>query len=344
MNAPRQTTQRPATLLVGDIGGTHTRLALVPLQGKPRELLAEQTFPSRDHSGIRPIVESFLARCDSSPPISACFCVAGPVIGTRARLTNLPWVLDEDALCNELGLQRVSLLNDLQATALAVPNLLPHELVTINPGAAVDRGAMAVFAPGTGLGEAFLIWTAQGHVACASEGGHTDFAPTNPTQAGLCDFLTERFGHASYELVCSGSGLPNVYDYLRSLNPAAESESLAARLQNTTDRTPWILAAALDDADPLAVSTLRTVIDIWGAEAGNLTLKVMALGGVYLGGGLPPRLLRQLQDGGFMRAFAAKGRFADMMNRVPVHVINTNAALLGATIHGQRQSVDLPRA
>lgn len=344
MNPKTASEQAPETLLVGDIGGTHTRLALVPLQGNPREILAEQTFKSRDYAGLQPLVESFLANHDRAPS-SACFCVAGPVVGASARLTNLPWVLSEAALCMDLGMRRVSLLNDLQATALAIPSLLAHELVSIHEGTAIERGAIAVLAPGTGLGEAFLIWSAQGYVACASEGGHADFAPTNPTQAGLCADLTERFGHASYELVCSGSGLPNVYDHLRSLDPAAENAALAAQLQKAADRTPVIMEAALHEPDhnPLAVAALRMVIDIWGAEAGNLALKVMALGGVYLAGGLPPRLLRQLQDGSFMQAFAAKGRFAEMMSKVPVHVITANAALLGAALHGQSLSASLRR-
>jgi glucokinase len=322
-------------LLAGDIGGTKTDLAVFSAEAGPRTPLAQAEFPSAKYSSLEAVVTEFLAQINL-PVDRACFDVAGPVIDGRAKVTNLPWVVEEAKLAQELKLTSVRLLNDLEAIAHAVPILQPDDLHTLSPGEPVSGGARAVIAPGTGLGEAFLTWDGARYHAHASEGGHADFAPTNPTQVGLLQYLHERFDHVSVERVCSGIGIANVYDYLRDSGYAPESLDLARKLVAASDRTPLIVEAALHviTPDPLCVATIETFIDILGAEASNLTLKVLATGGVYLGGGIPLRVLPVLEDGRFMRAFRRKGRFADLLERVPVHVIVARAALIGVARYG----------
>jgi glucokinase len=244
--------------------------------------------------------------------------------------------VDARGLASTLGLRRVWLLNDLQATAYAIPHLTGHDLVTINAGEPQEGGAIAVIAPGTGLGEAFLVYTDEGYSAYASEGGHADFGPNDATQLALLGYLFERFDHVGYERVASGIGIPNIYDFFRDTGHAPESPTLAAELAEADDRTPLISRAAQDpdNPDPLAAATLEMFVSILGAEAGNLALKVLSTGGVYLGGGIPPRILAKLKEPGFMQAFTNKGRFGEMLGRMPVYVILIPAALIGAASYG----------
>src|SRR5665647_3812642 len=224
-----------SVLIAGDIGGTKTLLALFDAQGGPREPLATAEFRSADYPGLAPMVREFLADVGGRAAC-ACFDVAGPVVGGRAQLTNLPWALDEETLRRDLGLRRVTLLNDLTAVAVSVPHLRPNELHTINPGTPEPHGPLAVVAPGTGLGEAFLVWDGQTYLPCASEGGHADFAPANELQDGLLHFMRERFGHVPYERVCSGSGLPNLYDFPRQAGDAEEPPGFAAALAHEVEQ------------------------------------------------------------------------------------------------------------
>jgi len=323
-------------LLAGDIGGTKTNLAVFSPEDGPRAPLAEATFPSADYPSLEALVREFLSQVSLSVE-RASFGVAGPVVASRATITNLPWVMEETQLQETLNLSSVRLLNDLNAIAHAVPFLEPADRHTLNAGQQAPDGAMAIVAPGTGLGEAFLTWDGTRYRPHASEGGHADFAPTHPLEVELLRYLQGRFERVSYERVCSGRGLPNIYAYLKDSGYADEPAWLTEQLAAADDPTPIIVNTALDSQKgcELCVATLNAFVSILGAEAGNLALKVLASGGVYLGGGIPPRILPALEQQRFIEAFRRKGRMSDLLARVPVHVIlNPKVALLGAACHG----------
>lgn len=322
-------------ILAGDIGGTKTICALFSIEEGPHAPLVEVTFPSGRYASLEAIVRAFLA--DHPGTIqSACFGVAGPVVDGRATITNLSWVVEEERLKEELGQIPVTLINDLKAIAQAVPYLEPGDVATLNPGEPVDKGAMGVIAPGTGLGEAFLTWDNGRYRAHPSEGGHSSFAPTTPTEADLLKYLLEEHRHVSYERVCSGMGIPNIYAYFRDRVFRQETPSVASQLATADDPTPVIVSGALNPTGPCPVcaATLDCFLGILGSEAGNLALKVLATGGIYLGGGIPPRLLPQLRGERFLNAMRNKGRFRKLMERIPVHVIlNSKTALYGAAAY-----------
>jgi glucokinase len=322
-------------LLAGDIGGTKTELAVFSLMDGPRQPVARAEFPSGDYPSLEAILHEFVARVNV-PISSAAFAVAGPVIEEQADITNLDWVVKLANLQQALNLPAVTLINDLQAIALAVPILGPDEVAVLNEGVVEAHGPIAVIAPGTGLGEAFLTWNGSRYQAHPSEGGHSDFGPATPLEIGLLQYLQPRFGHVSVERVCSGRGLPNIYVYLRVSGYAPETPAVARALADAEDRTPIIMQHALDTTAPcaLCVATLDLFLAIFGAEAGNLALKVLSTGGVYLAGGIPPRILAVLQNGRFMQAFLRKGRLSDVLARLPVRVILSRAALLGIAHYG----------
>ena len=322
-------------LLAGDIGATKTLLGLYKPENGPRQPIAQAEFHSANYPGLDELVREFLRQTNQTAKY-ACFDVPGPVIKGRAHLTNLPWSLEEESLARDLGLKKVVLLNDLNATAYAVPHLEAADLYPINPGQRDPHGAIAVIAPGTGLGEGFLVWSGTGYIACSSEGGHADFGPADDTQAELWRSVFKQYGHVSYERVCSGQGLPNIYNFLRNTNYASEPPEFAAQLASAPDPTPLLVKAAVEDpaTNPLCAATLQIFVAILGAEAGNLAVKVMATDGVYLAGGIPKRILPLLEDGRFMQAFVNKGRFADLLMDIPVQVIVSQAALLGAVLYG----------
>lgn len=326
-------------LLAGDIGGTKTNLAVYSLESGLRSPLAEATFPSRRYDSLEALVQDFLEHT-RLPIKQATFGVAGPVVKGRAEVTNLPWLLDEKNLAKALDLSSVRLLNDLAAIANAVPFLETEDLHTLYAGEPVAHAPRAVIAPGTGLGEAFLTWNGTRYVGHASEGGHGTFGPSNDLEIELVRFLLDRFDHVSYERVCSGLGIPNIYAFFKETGRYEEPGWLAEKLADVSDPTPLIIQAALDEqkACQICDQTLETFISILGSEAGNLALKVLATGGVYLGGGIPPRIVSALSQPAFLRAFRNKGRLADLLEKVPVHIIlNPKSALLGAASYGLAQ-------
>jgi glucokinase len=325
----------PETLLAGDIGGTKTDLAVFSPERGLRAPLAEGTFPSADYPSLEALVRAFLDTV-RVPVTGASFGVSGPVVAGRAKITNLPWLIEETHLREALHLPHVRVVNDLDAIASGILLLEPADLETLSQGAPVSGGAIAVIAPGTGLGEAFLTWDGRKYQAHPSEGGHVDFAPTNEREVAMLRVLRRRFGHVSYERVCSGLGLPNIYLYLKEAGVADEPVWLARQLETAPDPTPMIIKAALDDPPcALCAETLGMFVSILGAEAGNLALKVLATGGVYVAGGIPRRILPALKQRGFLEAFRHKGRFATLLDRVPMHVVlNSKVGLMGAASLG----------
>lgn len=323
-------------ILAGDVGGTKTRLGIYGRQAGPRSPLASQTFVSVDYECLEALCARFLDEVDCSVK-AAFFGVAGPVDGGRVQTTNLPWEITEERLADTLGLEHAVLFNDVVALAHAIPLLQTSELQTICQGRAAENGNIAIIAPGTGLGEAFATRGSAGYIAHASEGGHSDFAAQTEEQQSLRSYLRKRFDHVSYERVVSGPGLPNIYDYLRDSGVEPEPAWLADALAVAGDRAPIIVEAALDadKACSLCEKTLELFVEILGAEAGNLALTVLAAGGVYVGGGIPPKILPILRRDTFCKAFKNKGRMRPLLERIPVAVVlSPNASLLGAARKG----------
>ncbi len=323
-------------LLAGDIGGTKTALGIFSREAGPRAAVLETAFPSHRYPSLEAIIAEFLRQAQYSID-RASFGVAGPVINGVAKITNLPWTVDEAALARVLPGASVRVFNDLLAIASAVPVLDASDLHTLNRGTPIPEGAIGVIAPGTGLGEAFLTWDGGRYHAHASEGGHADFAPRTAVQRSLVEALGRAGAHVSYERVCSGLGIPHIYEHLRDSGVFPEPAWLSQELGGSADPTPVIMRAAVEHRPPadLAVAALHEFVSILGAEAGNLALKVLATGGVYLGGGIPPRIIPALEDGRFMRAFTDKGRLSEVLSAIPVHVItHPDVALTGAACVG----------
>jgi glucokinase len=316
-------------ILAGDIGGTNARLAYFEPQNGHLRLVSERTFPSREHSELGEIVVQFLDDSGAQPD-AACFGIAGPVRNGRVETSNLPWVIEQSRLAKQIHLPATLLINDLEASAWGIGALDAGDLVSLNRVSGPAIGNQGVIAPGTGLGEAGLFWDGSHHHVFACEGGHTDFGPQGDLQIELLRFLKARFGHVSYERILSGPGLVNVYEFLRDGGHGKESDEFAMILKNS-DPAAAISRAALDGAHPLAEKALDLWISVYGAEAGNLALKVMATGGLFLAGGISPKVLGKLTGPLFMQSFVNKGRLRPLLEAMPVHVVtNEKAGLLGA--------------
>jgi len=324
-------------LLAGDIGGTKTALAVFSPEHGARAPIAQRVFPSGKYPSLEAIAKEYLAEVDLKVT-EACFAVAGPVSAGQATLTNLPWVIDESELQASLRLEGVRLLNDVEAMANAVPHLQPNEIHTWKEGEAVSGGAIALIAPGTGLGEAFLTWDGQRYRAYPSEGCHTNFGPMTLRETELLKFLQGRWGRVSYERVCAGRSIPDLYEFLKIEGMTRESLEVRDALAVVEDRTPIIMerAMARPEPDPLCLAALNLFYSIMGSEAGNLVLTVLGTGGLYIGGGIPQRIGAHAsgQQALFLSSFQEKGRLTPLLARVPIHLILEPVALLGAAYRG----------
>jgi glucokinase len=321
--------KKDVLVLAGDIGGTKTSVGLFVMGKKRPESLVVESFASREAPNLEDIVDRFLKSHPGSIS-SACFGIAGPVINGRCKTTNLPWVVSETRMRSRFEWRHVRLLNDLAAAAMAVPLLRRSEKISLNKGVMQNKGNIALLSPGTGLGQALLIYMDGEYVPLSSEGGHVSFSPTTEIEVELWRYLRKKYGHVSVERVLSGPGLVNIYSWLRDSGRFEEPNWLKD-IMKREDPGRAISENALRKKQALCVESLRFYVSMLGSVAGNLALTGLAVGGVYLGGGIPPKILPALKQGSFLKEFMAKGRFADFLARIPVRVIvNDKAALLGA--------------
>ncbi|MBU1690048.1 MAG: glucokinase [Gammaproteobacteria bacterium] len=321
------------TLLAGDIGGTKTLLQIFESGGG---VLAERRFDSASYASLNQIIAAFLSDFPVASLAAACFGVAGPVEAGRANITNLPWQIEEASIVAEFHIPQVRLINDFQAVAYGIEALESQDLATLQDGAPQQGGVRAVIGAGTGLGEGFMVWQGSYYEAFPSEGSHVDFAPTDALQIELLRYLAARYGHVSYERLVSGPGLVNIFEFLsesRGLQATAELQSA----MKAGDPAAAISDSAMGGKDDLAVAALDLFVRVYGAEAGNLALKVLAHGGVYIAGGIAPQIMGKLENGEFLHVFCDKGRFAGLLGNIPVHVVlNPKVGLMGAARVAER--------
>jgi glucokinase len=321
-------------ILAGDVGGTKTYLALCAADMDGFPPVAEARYETPRYSSMGALLSSFVDETGQQP-VCVVLGVPGPVRQLPVRAVNLPWFIDPDEVRSALGMERVHLLNDLEATAYGTQLLGSADTIVLNPGVADAEGNVAVIAAGTGLGEGGLCWTGDRYTAIASEGGHTTFSPSSPLEAELWAYLHQRHGHISWERILSGPGLASIYDFLRDEGHGEEPAWLVRELAEAPDRAGVISQAAQDGRSDLAERTLELFATLYGEEAGNLALKLMATGGVFVGGGIAPKIIDRLQDGGFLNGFLDKGRLAESLRPIPVRVVrNDKTGLMGAAYRG----------
>ncbi|MGB7932671.1 MAG: glucokinase [Gammaproteobacteria bacterium] len=324
-------TDNTRRVLAGDIGGTKTRLAIFDVAGSQLQSVVERTYPSGDYATLDDIIEDFLNAGDSRPD-AACFGIAGPVRDNTVDVTNLPWRISAAETGARFRLRRVALLNDLEANAWGLRALDEKDFHILNAGVENPAGNAAIIAAGTGLGEAGMYRDGERWHPFATEGGHTDFSPGSELEIELLRFLTTRYGHVSWERLVSGPGLVNIHDFLVHSRKQPVAGWLKDDMQ-ANDPAAAISRAAQSGRDALCVEALELFVRLYGVEAGNLALKMMASGGVYLGGGIAPKILEQLKSGAFMAAFRAKGRMQGLLEQMPVRVVlNDRTALYGPAV------------
>jgi glucokinase len=316
-------------VLAGDVGGTNARLALVEVDGRGARITRDARYRSRDYPGLAPIVRRFSEEAGGRPD-RACFGIACPVVGEDCTAPNLPWTINARQLAVEIGIPGTIIMNDFVAVGYGIELLVPSDLATLQEGAPTPQGPIALMGAGTGLGQGFLLWEGDHYRVLASEGGHGDFAPSGELQSGLLQSLRRQFGRVSWERLVSGPGIANLYQYLLTSAVAPEQSTVHDEMTRE-DPTAVIIRHGLAKTDCLSHRALDLFGEIFGAQAGNLALTVVSTGGVYLAGGIAPRMVDRLREGPFLTAFRNKGRMSDLLSRIPVHVImNPNVGILGA--------------
>jgi glucokinase len=322
-------------VLAGDVGGTNARLALVELDGRGARIARDSRYWSRDYPGLTPIVRRFCEEVGGRPD-RASFGIACPVVGDECTAPNLPWTINARELAVEIGIPRTTIMNDFVAVGYGIELLGPSDLATLQEGSPTPQAPIAMIGAGTGLGQGFLLWEGDHYRVLASEAGHGDFAPSGELQSGLLQFLRRQFGRVSWERLISGPGIVNAYQYLLASAVAPERTAVHDEMEQE-DPAAVIIRHGLAKTDCLSHRALDLFCEIFGAQAGNLALTVVSTGGVYLAGGIAPRIVERLKQGPFLTAFRNKGRMTELLSRMPVHVImNPNVALLGAAAVGGR--------